>query len=54
MSAMDIDKLSMLPDETSEPEESDNELENSDQGPINVEDLRQKQNAKFKALSVSL
>ncbi|EDN06056.1 predicted protein [Histoplasma mississippiense (nom. inval.)] len=50
MSAMDIDKLSMLPDETSEPEESDNELENSDQGPINVEDLRQKQNAKFKAL----
>ncbi|EGC44582.1 ATP-dependent helicase DCL1 [Histoplasma capsulatum var. duboisii H88] len=50
MSAMDIDKLSMLPDETSEPEESDNELENSDQGLINVEDLRQKQNAKFKAL----
>ncbi|OJD20980.1 hypothetical protein ACJ73_07682 [Blastomyces percursus] len=50
MSAMDIDKTSGRHDDASEPEVSDNELENSDQDPLNAEHRRQKQNAKFKAL----
>ncbi|EQL36855.1 dicer-like protein 1 [Blastomyces dermatitidis ATCC 26199] len=50
MSAMDIDQTAGRHDDASGPEGSNNELENSDQAPLNAEHRRQKQNAKFKAL----
>lgn len=43
----------MVIDGASEPEGSDNELETSEQAPLNAAGRQQKQNAKFKALLVS-